>query len=171
MRGTVYIGIDPGFSGAIAVIRGNVAQVYDTPTVRVSAPPKKGKKRTRLELDTDGLAGIFTAIPVTPEGHVLYIEHASVMPHQGVVSSGRYMQSFGYMLGLAQGLGFNPILVRPQTWKKALGLDSDKAKSIELAKQLYPDANLKRKRHDDHNRAEALLITHYAKITYGKESS
>ena len=57
-------------------------------------------------------------------------------------------------------------LVSPQKWKKEFNLDSDKQKSIDTAKKLFPDVNLFRtnrctKEHD--GMAEALLIAEYGR--------
>jgi len=45
-------------------------------------------------------------------------------------------------------------------WKKYLGLDKDKTKSIMMAKAIWPDAPIEKK-HD--GRAEALLIAEYGR--------
>lgn len=55
-------------------------------------------------------------------------------------------------------------LVAPGTWKKALGLSSDKAASLHKARLLYPDAPLGFKK--DHNRGEAILLATYARSRF-----
>lgn len=50
-------------------------------------------------------------------------------------------------------------VVRPAEWKKAMGLDSDKDKSLVSARRLFPEAPLDAK--SSHNRAEALLLSAY----------
>jgi crossover junction endodeoxyribonuclease RuvC len=74
------------------------------------------------------------------------------------------MFSFGVSYGVVQGVLaslFIPyILVRPAEWKKRAGLigaEKDKARTI--AQQLYPQAELARKR--DVGRADAILIARH----------
>jgi hypothetical protein len=52
-------------------------------------------------------------------------------------------------------------------WKKALALDSDKQKSLDLARKLWPDAPLKRQK--DNGRAEALLMAYWLRNQYGND--
>ena len=56
--------------------------------------------------------------------------------------------------------GYHTLLVHVRTWQKFFGLTSDKDESIRIAKELYPAAPITLKRH--HNRAESLLIAHWA---------
>ena len=51
------------------------------------------------------------------------------------------------------------MLVTPQKWKKELGLTSDKDLSLNMARELWPDAPLARKM--DNGRAEALLMAEW----------
>ena len=50
-------------------------------------------------------------------------------------------------------------MVRPQVWKKHFHLTSDKGEALDIARMLWPEAPLKRKK--DINIAEALLIAEY----------
>jgi crossover junction endodeoxyribonuclease RuvC len=67
--------------------------------------------------------------------------------------------SFGAAISLAQRLNCPWHIVTPQKWKKSLKLDSDKNKSLGLARELWPTAPLTRKK--DNGRAEALLLAEY----------
>lgn len=110
----------------------------------------------------------------------VFIEKAQVFPGQGVVSSGRYMQSYGTIRGLCTGMNLPYHLIAPQRWKKEM-IPADlkrmkklkemttqelkewkikeKFNSILAAKRIFPDLNLPLVK--DHNRAEALLIALY----------
>lgn len=147
----IVAGIDPGFSGAICVLdREKTSPLFlgDMPVLQV------GDKR---ELDAGRVKTILQTYP--PE-HV-YIEKAQSMPGQGVSSTGRYMASWGMIVGVCVGLGIKYTLVPPQTWKKAMmqGMAKEKDASIARAKQLYPGVEFLRKK--DHGLAEALLIAEY----------
>jgi crossover junction endodeoxyribonuclease RuvC len=60
------------------------------------------------------------------------------------------------MLGM---LGLAHTRVCPHVWKHRLGLNSDKEQTRFRAMQLFPGADLRRKK--DHSRAEALLLEWY----------
>lgn len=98
--------------------------------------------------------------------YLVMMEHVHAMPGQGSVSMFNFGVNYGILQGLLAGLQMLYKEVTPGVWKGHFHLDSDKAKSIELARNLYPTANLKRtdkSRTLDHNRAEALLIAEYSR--------
>ena len=141
----VYLGIDPGKSGALAVI-------YPDGSVETMPfdPVRYSRKLSELRYHT----------------LMCCVEKVSAMPGQGVVS----MFNFGHNLGLIEGLlrayGVPYQLVPPQTWKKEFSLSSDKAKSIEVCQKLFPDVSLlatERSRKPNDGIAEALLMAEYAR--------
>lgn len=140
-----FIGIDPGKSGAMAVI--NYFEVLDIIPYDVDVYIKALKQYT------------------SDDQYHIYIEQVHAMPGQGVTSMFNFGQNFGVLKGILCGLGLRYEEVTPQKWKRAMQVTSDKKSSILHAKQLYPEVSLKRTRRskvDDNNLAEALLIAHYA---------
>jgi len=87
------------------------------------------------------------------------IEEAQAMPGQGTRSMFQTGLGMGIWLGVLAALQLPYRRVRPQIWKKAFGLGKDKEASRLKAMQLYPGADLRRKK--DHGRAEALLLAFY----------
>jgi crossover junction endodeoxyribonuclease RuvC len=85
------------------------------------------------------------------------------MKGQGVTSMFRFGQSFGMIQGVVASRGIRTVMVRPQAWKKALGLNSDAEISRARALQLWPDQSDFFKRKMDHNRAEAALIAEWGR--------
>lgn len=143
-----YIGIDPGKNGGVAVITVD----GDDRAVNVFA------------YDDD----IFRAAlqQICFEECVCCIEEVHAMPKQGVTSSFNFGKSYGYLLGVLDACFIPYQPVRPQVWKKEFGLNSDKLKSIEVCKRLFPGINLRRteKCKTDHDgMAEALLMAEYAR--------
>jgi hypothetical protein len=57
-------------------------------------------------------------------------------------------------------LGLPMQRVHPASWKRFMGLSSDKDAALALARKLYPHAPLHLAKH--HNRAESLLIARFA---------
>lgn len=147
----VIIGLDPGSkSAAFAILTRAGAFIHADDAGDLTTPDN-----VRLFADhLDGyIAGCGAAFVV--------LEQVHAMPKQGVTSSFHFGQGYGALQGIVGAFGLPVTLVRPQVWKKALGLDSSAERSLELARELYPDAanHLKRKR--DHNRAEAICLAHY----------
>lgn len=140
---TYTIGVDPGISGAIALIddRGVLVDVYDMPVVAGQVSPQ--------------LLGTLECWDGDQFGTVV-IEAVHAMPGQGVSS----MHKFGRAVGIVEGvLWRRPVeYVTPAVWKKALGLGKDKELSRRRAIELWPGHADKFARAKDDGRAEAALI-------------
>jgi crossover junction endodeoxyribonuclease RuvC len=152
------LGIDPGLSGAAAVIDGRTGallHVFDMPVVDV-----KHKNGTRHEIAP---ALLHQALIDAPAYGLAIIEEVQAMKGQGVTSMFRFGQSFGMIQGVVASRGIRTVMVRPQAWKKALGLNSDAEISRARALQLWPDQSDFFKRKMDHNRAEAALIAEWGR--------
>jgi hypothetical protein len=145
------IGIDPGLSGALAVLTpdGTLEALCDTPTLTL-----RTSRGTRQEYDGPGLVGLLAPY-AGPQSHVS-IEEAQAMPGQGTRSMFTIGLGMGIWLGMLGALGLAHTRIRPHVWKRRLGLTSDKEQARLRAMQLFPGADLRRKR--DHGRAEALLL-------------
>jgi crossover junction endodeoxyribonuclease RuvC len=150
-QGQVIIGIDPGLSGALAVLtpEDTLETLWDTPTLTL-----RTRRGTRQEYDVPGMAGLLRPYR-DAQTHVV-IEEAQAMPGQGTRSMFTIGLGMGVWLGILATLGLTHTRVRPSVWKKALGLGKDKEASRLRAMQLYPGADLRRRK--DHGRAEALLL-------------
>ncbi len=159
----VFVGIDPGITGAVAAIdnNGNFLNVWDTPSTVV----KRGKKYRNVHLPclmVEILRRItedYRGVPIT-----VALELVNAMPDQGVVS----MFSMGYGLGLWEGIVTALMLplerVTPVKWKHQMmggGKGDGKQASIVRALELFPHAADHLMRKKDHGRAEALLIAEY----------
>ena len=151
------IGIDPGLSGAVAILAdGEMVDVFDMPTVG------RGKAG-RQTVNAGDLAARLRAYMRSAVGAHVHagIELVGAMPGQGVVSMFRFGQAFGAVQGVIAAMGISTEYVTPVTWKRAYGLlGTQKDASRGKASDLYPLAPLSRKR--DHGRADALLIARWA---------
>ena len=101
---------------------------------------------------------------VRGDSYVICIESVGVRPGQGIASSGKFMRSAGAIEAVSAICSDRVEYVLPQAWKKEMGLGKDKEKSLEMARQLFPDAMLNLKKH--HGKAEALLIAEYARRVF-----
>lgn len=155
----IYVGIDPGLSGAMAFLGdlGDFIACVDMPTLSV------GKKRELHAREIINALNIYGQVDLGRAIVGLELVHA--MPGQGVTS----MFSMGRGLGLIQGILFALNVpfhnITPQRWKKTMmdGMPKEKDASRLRAQQIFLDADLKLKKH--HGRADALLIAEYLRRT------
>lgn len=143
----IYCGIDPGFSGAWGMIdeHGKYVSCGDMIndghfilTNHVWAEMSQARDRQDIEV---------------------VVEAVHAMPKQGVSSTFKFGMAYGAAIALAQRFNVPVWGVAPRVWKKCLKLDSDKDKSLLLARELWPNAPLARKK--DNGRAEALLLAYW----------
>lgn len=164
----IIVGIDPGLSGAVAVINTGMGtvEIHDTPTEQIVKA--KGKKTDYLPAN---MAALFRVYSHTID-HA-FVEKVSAMPGQGVTSMFGFGKGFGIWQGVLAGLGIPYTLVIPQRWKKEImeGL-GDKEAAIGRALQLYPQVSellsVKRgivTKQQAIGRADALLIAEYGRRT------
>ncbi len=159
-----YAGIDPGLSGACALINPDGSAIlYDTPTFEVT-----GGKRRRREYDIKGMGQIiddFLAGLETGDELRVALELVHAMPMNG--SIGNF--NLGRGLGLWEAILVDKRVayekVPPQRWRKLLldGMPKGKGSSLLKAKQLFPQAELERAK--DHGRAESLLLAEFLRRT------
>jgi len=152
----MFIGIDPGKKGAIALFDPSQhdLQIEDMPLV----PRPKGKKGE--DTNYARLAEILWKPPGTRV--FALIEDVWSMPKEGVSSAHAFGRNNGALL---MGLAARKIphsLITPAKWKKHFGLNRDKGASRSLAMQRFPDQADLFLRVKDDGRAEAALIALYA---------
>ncbi len=160
---TVYVGVDPGLTGAIVTLEDGELQFFDTPTFKASG---------RSRIAADECARLLERIDLERGNNplVVAIEKAgSFSPagrKQGSVSMFGYGVGYGIWIGILEALKIPYTEVPPQTWKRLLmtGEPKEKDASRAVARRLWPDQTeeaLSRKK--DHGRAEAALIAEYAR--------
>ena len=149
-----YVGIDVGITGALAMVdrEARLQAVVDMPIMSA------GK---RNQIDAAALSRLLREW-ANGEGDELLVtvERQRAMPAQGVGSVFSLGVSFGIVLGVVAARGYTVQLVEPAVWKRALKLGADKEQARARAIQMFPEAELGRKR--DHGRAEACLIAAWA---------
>jgi len=150
----ITIGIDPGLTGAIGVLKdGKFITVYDMPIVA------KGSGSVKNEVDPAGLITILRSAVSADEAGVVVLERVNAMPGQGVSSVFSLGDSFGCARSSIAACRFETVYIAPAKWKKYFNLTSDKEMSRALAIRMFPEAPLNLKKHSD--RAEALLMARW----------
>jgi len=150
------IGIDPGLSGAIAILENNkVLNIFEMPVM------SEGKKNKR-QLNSALLVKLLKDNISENEDISVVVEQVNAMPGQGVTSMFNFGQTFGAIKGICAALELPIFFVRPSKWKKHFELinsskDSSRTKAIEM----YPSLSKELAKKKDVNKSDAILIARY----------
>ena len=150
------IGIDPGLSGAIAILDGlKIFDMFDMPIM------SEGKKN-KNQLNSAQLVNIINKHVLRKENTFVIVEQVSAMPGQGVTSMFNFGQTFGSIKGICAALGLPIFYVRPAKWKKHFELiNSSKDASRTKVIEMYPSISSRLTKKKDVNKADAILIARY----------
>lgn len=159
-----WLGIDPGLSGAMVLLdgKGDIEQIMDMPVM----PALHGRGQ---EIEIYGLASLLAgakALAASKGGEMeVAIERVASMPRQGVASTFKFGVSYGVCMGAAAAISLRLTHVRPNDWKRAMGL-LKRPKEASLTKAImewpYETQSFSRKTVDV-GRADAALIALHAK--------
>jgi len=95
--------------------------------------------------------------------HHAFIEKVGARPQDGGSSAFKFGSTYGAQRMLVVVHGVPVTDVTPTVWKSAMGLNSDKNKSLALARQFFPTySNLFGRKNDD-GVAEAALLAYYGR--------
>jgi Holliday junction resolvasome RuvABC endonuclease subunit len=147
----IHIGIDPGGSGAIAALGESFS----------------GPRTCKLDGTERDIADFLECIAsYDNEHHTAVIERVHSMPKQGVSSSFKFGQSYGFLRGLLIALRIPFEEVTPQKWQQVMGCRSGGDKNVTKAKaqQLFPSVKV------THAIADALLLAEYLRRTHVNHS-
>lgn len=153
----IFIGIDPGISGALVAMDRNahIVLAEEMPTMPSPIPKRRmvdGRKLSALLRGTSQYEG---------SAPLVALERVGAMPRQSPVSMFSFGQSYGTVIGVLGSLAYSWDFVAPQEWKKFHRLGPDKAQSVGLAMRRWPGLNLKK---SDDGIAEAALIADWLRI-------
>lgn len=164
------LGIDPGLSGALALIEtvGNrsergqlveLVEVWDMPVVdKVVGKGKEVSATLLAELVEEALAYVYGNAK-EKSSLMAVLEVVRAMPGQGSVSMFGFGRSVGTVEGVLAGKGLRVAMVRPQVWKKEFGLiKKEKDAARGLVVQRFPRMAKEFKRKKDCDRADAVLM-------------
>lgn len=148
-RFRIVVGIDPGGDGGIFRAEYNGDRCVSS--VMFSCSPDA--KETTLAVRMATMGG-------SKPADLVVVENVSSMPGQGVSSTFTFGTRFGVLQGVIHSLFVPMVLVRSQKWQKDVGIKLDKdigtglpakkktylrrktikRRSLDLAKETYPDA-------------------------------
>tara|TARA_R110002072_G_scaffold273239_4_gene433954 strand:- start:1233 stop:1739 length:507 start_codon:yes stop_codon:yes gene_type:complete len=126
----IMIGVDPGQTGGIAVIKYNngypvLLSVIDMPVVEV-----RNKKSLNAAEAHAYLSSYYPGAWAT-------VEEVSAMPKQGVSSTFQFGRMYGAIEGILDLNADELIYAKPNKWKQFFGLRSIKGEAIDLAIEIF----------------------------------
>jgi len=176
----VYIGIDPGTTGAIGLLCNKVVAAIDIPVYRSAVVRKKalsakeqeatGRKTKSVhgtigEPDNDAIVAIFKLFKPIKDRIIISLEKVPPKASKGPLRmSDIKIYAFWAMWPLfLTSKRYVLEEPRPNEWKQKMGLaGKDKEVARQKALKLFPRCgDIKRKK--DHNRAEAILLALYVR--------
>lgn len=157
----IYAGVDPGATGALALIQGDRITVYDVPLL---AKPYGG-----TVIDDHAWQAHMRWVASLVDVR-LYFEMTWGKKNQGGASQYKFGDTAAAMRAGVIAAGLDPIMVSSQRWTSALRVGSDKDFHVAKIRELYPEyAALFTPRRGKltleqcKGRADAALIAHYGK--------
>jgi crossover junction endodeoxyribonuclease RuvC len=151
------LGVDPGLSGALALLNPRTNElkcVWDVPTILSGV----GNRR---QVDVSSLA--LKLGSYSEEIAFCVMEDVHSTPNDGPVGAFAFGKSTGILIGVVGSMLIPIYFSPPSVWKNCFGLSSDKNKSRELAIKKYPTQAEMFKRKKDDGRAEAALLAEFGK--------
>jgi hypothetical protein len=146
------IGIDPGLSGAGAVldeITGELINVWDMPALQAGAAGRR-------EINAPLLVDLFFKSHAT----LAYCELVTARPGEGVSSSFSFGRSRGLIEGILAAAGIPCLMITPASWHRIIGIPPGASKDVsrDQAIRRWPGKADLFRRVKDAGRSDAALI-------------
>ena len=159
----IFVGIDPGVTGAVAFLSETSRILYAT------AVPTLTLTKSRRQIDGVELTRQLLTLREPGIETFITIEDVHAFPGQGVTSMFSFGKSFGQILGIIEALGLRYQLVLPTRWQKLLfsgTAGEPKTRSRLAAHRLWPSNTSK---HD--GITDALLLAEYGRRTWAGKNT
>jgi crossover junction endodeoxyribonuclease RuvC len=163
------LGIDPGITGAIALVSGRlVIECWDMPVYKYEVLRKGKTPGQRRSVDSYKLFNLLIAVKERAGDHELHVVVERQQPNMGTntdspLTAGTVMFNYGKMITCLELIfGRDELkIVHPLSWKSAAGLiKTSKNDAIEYCKDNFDTGDLiTLKKHS--GRADAVLIAYY----------
>jgi len=148
----IYLGIDPGVHGAVAVLNadGRLVEIHDIPALADGA---KGRNAIN--------APLLASMVFKSHATAAFCELVGPRPGEGAVGAFGFGRSRGVIEGVLGAAGIACTMIAPPVWKRAAGIapgkeNKDSARAAAIA--LWPSQAHLFARKCDVDRAEAALI-------------
>jgi len=150
MSASLFLGIDIGAQGAIAIItaEGKLLDIQDMPILRDGPANRRAVN-----------APLLSSFIFKSHAAHAFVEHVSARPGEGAVGAFAFGRSRGVVEGVLSAAGIPVTFIAPASWKRSVGLSfaSKDAARSEAIRRWPGHADLFARVKDD-GRAEAALI-------------
>lgn len=170
----ILIGVDPDKSGGFATLHMGSNTIITLDRMPLWMHPVKNTPA----MDFPAIHDLFLQARTNGADYVI-LESAIVraqVSNKGTAmmgSIGHIHQNYGGIRALAESVfGRNRVIYAwPSTWKKAMGLSSDKEQSLMLARELHTGHTSLLSKKKNVGLAEAILLTHWAARHHFKQAA
>lgn len=156
----MYVGVDPGLSGALAFLDDGtqVLTLHDMPVRWVTK--KSGKKRRVIDKCA---LGKIVREQVAGRAARVFVEQVGAMPGQGVTSMFSFGRATGAIDGVFGAFDIDPIEVPPRVWQATANIPPKGCKTHHrlIAQMTWPNNAKEFARNKDDGRADAALILYH----------
>jgi len=164
----IYVGVDPGVTGAVAFLQDGDTRIADIPVLTV---PNGNRKETMIDarelasMIQNTILSMNHDYQLIPNKYEIIVVLEKTQPMKDSAMTAFSMgQTRGIIIAVAALMEIPIINVTPQKWKKHFGLlNCEKDASRTLAMERFPLLRDQLRRKKDHDRAEAVLIALYGK--------
>lgn len=164
-----YVGIDPGLSGAVAILVPDVSVVAQVMPVIQTV---KGKSKVR-RIDPQGLRQLIRSLP-QPCYAVIEAQQAGHLDGKGqVFTTG---EGFGRLLQALADHDIPHEIIQPKEWQKVYGItgtgQGTKGQALQVVQRLFPTARLLatlRSKVPHDGMVDAILMAEVARRRHGGE--
>jgi crossover junction endodeoxyribonuclease RuvC len=156
----IILGVDPGIRGAICVFdvsSDKIIDIHDIPTYK-----KATNARAQGFFEYVDAHLLVTLVEKYAKSVAMAVlEEPGAMPKQGLSSTFNFGHTCGIIHGALAGCYLPVVPVKPQVWKLAMGLSSDKEDTRRRASLEFPNEKVFWPLKKHHDRAEAALLALY----------
>jgi hypothetical protein len=179
----VFVGCDPGVKGAVAAIGcdRSVFLAEQFPTIKTPKAPRRMKRKdkdtgemvmrtvhgTKTEFDHVATASLFDRVALLPGRKIAVVEDVTSGPHDSVTASFTFGGSLWAIRQALADRGIPYENIKPKVWQGVMltgqfhDSDARKAAYLARARTMFPDVDLRLKKHAEE--AAALLLAEYAR--------
>ncbi|MGN6518553.1 MAG: hypothetical protein ACTHK2_03910 [Dokdonella sp.] len=173
----LIVAFDPGLTGAVAFIGPAGASVHDLPTLALPVSERASRAYVPRRIDGAELVRLIASQAIAGEEMLAFCERVQALPIGStrtatIQSEGSLMRSLGAIEAACDILAMPATLVPPQEWQKFYGLvgkanelraRGELPAAVKRARELFPALAGELAHVKAHNKAESLLIGHYAR--------
>jgi len=155
----ITAGIDPGVTGAIAVLD---TETYEVITWPLPVVQQRVNTTKRARVDVPSTMALMSYVAMIYEPEVVVVENPGGLPKQSAAAGYAFGFHCGVVTAAVAAAGMKYHLVSPVKWKWSLGLQRcRKAVSIVRASEWFPDSAHQWNKQKLDGHAEAALMAFY----------